>query len=41
LAEKNPLLRDKAARAVERTRSHTRDSLRREHADKMLEHLAD
>jgi len=41
LAEKNPLLRDKAARAVERTRSHTRDSLRREYADKMLEHLAD
>lgn len=41
LAEKNPLLRDKAARAVERTRSHTQDSLRREQADKMLEHLAD
>ena len=41
LAEKNPLLRDKAARAVERTYSHTQDSLRREQAEKMLKHLAD
>jgi hypothetical protein len=41
LAEKNPLLRDKAARAVERARSNTQDSLRRVQAEKMLEHLAD
>ncbi len=41
LAEKNPLLRDKAARAVERARSNTQDSLRRVQAEKILEHLAD
>ncbi len=39
LAEKNPLLRDKAVRAVERTRANTRDSLRRVQAEKMLKHL--
>ncbi len=41
LAEKNPLLRDKAIRAIERTRSNTQDSLRRAQAEKMLEHLGD
>ncbi len=41
LAEKNPLLRDKAARAVERARSNAQDSLRRQQAEKMLEHLAE
>jgi tetratricopeptide (TPR) repeat protein len=41
LAETNPLLRDKAARAVERTRSNTQDSLRRVQAEKMLKHLAE
>lgn len=40
VAEKNPLLRDKAARAVERARSNTQDSLRRVQAEKMLKHLA-
>ncbi|GAB4493255.1 MAG: hypothetical protein OHK0019_16850 [Saprospiraceae bacterium] len=41
LAEKNPLLRDKAVRAIERTRSNSQDSLRRVQAEKMLEHLGD
>jgi hypothetical protein len=41
LAEKNPLLRDKAVRAVERTRANTQDSLRRVQAEKMLKHLAE
>lgn len=40
LAEKNPLLRDKAVRAIERTRSNAQDSLRRAQAEKMLEHLS-
>ena len=40
LAEKNPFFHDKAARAVERARSNTRDSLRRIQAEKMLKHLA-
>jgi tetratricopeptide (TPR) repeat protein len=41
LAEKNPFFHDKAARAVERARSNTQDSLRRLQAEKMLKHLAD
>lgn len=41
LAEKNPLLRDKAVRAVERARSNARDSLRRVQAEKMLKNLSD
>lgn len=40
IAELNPLLRDKASRAVERARSNTRDSIRRVQAEKMLKHLA-
>jgi len=40
LAEKNPLLRDKAVRAVERARSNAQDSLRRAQAEKMLKHLS-
>lgn len=40
VAEKNPILRDKAARAVERARSNAQDSLRRVQAEKMLKHLA-
>lgn len=40
IAEFNPLFRDKAARAVERNLSNTRDSLRRIQAEKMLQHLS-
>ena len=39
LAEQNPLLRDKASRAVERARSNTQDSVRRIQAEKMLKNL--
>lgn len=41
LAEQNPLLREKAARAVERARANTRDSLRKEQTGEMLKHLGD
>lgn len=40
IAELNPLMRDKATRAVERARSNTQDSIRRIQAEKMLNHLA-
>lgn len=40
LAEFNPLLRDKAARAVERARASAQDSLRRLQAEKMLKQLS-
>ncbi|HRI60204.1 MAG TPA: hypothetical protein PK228_10790 [Saprospiraceae bacterium] len=40
IAELNPLMRDKATRAVERARSNTQDSIRRIQAEKMLKHLA-
>lgn len=40
LAEKNPLLREKATRAVERARGNAQDSIRRAQAEKMLKHLS-
>ncbi|MBV6440746.1 MAG: hypothetical protein DYG98_14980 [Haliscomenobacteraceae bacterium CHB4] len=40
LAEYNPLLRDKAARAIERARANAQDSLRRMQAEKMLKQLS-
>ena len=40
LAETNPLLREKATRAVERARSNALDSLRRVQAEKMLKQLS-
>lgn len=40
LAKENPMLRDKARRAVERTLGHTRDPQRRKRAETMLENLS-
>ncbi len=40
LAKENPLLRDKAQRAIERTLGNTRDPERRKQAEKMLENLS-
>lgn len=40
LAKENPLLRDKARRAIERTLGNSRDSKRRTQAEKMLKNLS-
>ncbi|MCC6460848.1 MAG: hypothetical protein IT260_10290 [Saprospiraceae bacterium] len=40
LAKENPLMRDKARRAIERTLGNTRDSLRRIQAENMLKKLS-
>ncbi|MCW5924944.1 MAG: hypothetical protein KIS77_21670 [Saprospiraceae bacterium] len=40
-AANNPLLRDKAVRAVNRARSNAQDPMRREQAEKMLKHLSE
>lgn len=41
LAETNPLLKEKAVRAVDRARTNARDSIRRGQADRMLKHLSE
>lgn len=41
LAESNPLLHDKAVRAVDRARSNARDSLRRAQAERILKNLGE
>lgn len=41
LAENNPLLHDKAVRAVDRARSNARDSLRRAQAERILKNLGE